>query len=246
MKGPLPEMSEHTLNALADRQFAPEEQGELLRALDADPQAAARLFELRNLKESVQMAYSEVPPLPIRGRRGLFRHHPLAMAAGLLLAVLIGAAVGTREFVTQTPGERFAILDPRGTAQGPATPENQEMRVVFHVQSVERLSAAEVLDEVEGLLQDFRLNHHQVRVEVVAHGRGLDLLRTDLTNQGQRIARMARDYPQLAFVACLNTIERLKNEQGIEVELLPQARTTLSGVAHVVRLQKEGWYYIQV
>jgi intracellular sulfur oxidation DsrE/DsrF family protein len=246
MNGTQQEISEHTLNALADRQFSPAEQGELLRNLGTDSEAAARLCELRTLKESVQIAYSEPPPPAALHKNRSSRGHGLAMAAGLLLAVLLSAVIGIGDFSGNSTGERFAVLDPRGTAAAPATAQQQEMRVVFHVQSMEKLSASELLDEVEGLLRDFRLNHQPVRVEVVAHGKGLSLLRTDLSGQGERIARMADDYPQLAFVACQNTIERLKNEQGIDVELLPQARTTLSGVAHVVRLQKEGWYYIQV
>jgi RNA polymerase sigma-70 factor (ECF subfamily) len=68
----------------------------------------------------------------------------------------------------------------------------------------------------------------------------------DLMESAQRISQMVTAYPTLTFVACRNTIQRLKVEKGIEVLLLPEATTTESGVAHVVRRQNEGWIYIQV
>ncbi len=236
--------SEETLNALVDRQFSPDEQAQTLQALD--PDAAQRLCELRSLKEKVQLAYDEIPQPAKHIRKPPSRTALLAMAASVLLAVLLAAGIGLQDSPLPGNTERITLLDPRGTGRAPATADNGEMRVVFHVQDVVETTAAELLNEVEGLLRDFRLRGEAVRVEVVAHGEGLALLRSDLSGQGERIASMAEEWPQLAFVACLNTIDRLKNEQGIDVVLLPQAQTTLSGVAHVVRLQKLGWFYIQV
>lgn len=238
-------LTDQTLNALLDREYSAREQARLMRTVNSDPEAARRLCELRALKETVQIAYAELPVTDLKIRKPAGRMRWLAAAASLLLALLLVAGLAVGPDPTGM-AERFAMLDPSGAGQAPASAQSEEMRVVFHVQDMRQVSAAEVLDEVESLLLDFQLRHQPVRVEVVAHGEGLGLLRADMSVESGRIARMARDYPRLTFVACLNTIDRLKNEQGINVVLLPEAQTTVSGVAHLVRLQREGWFYIQV
>jgi intracellular sulfur oxidation DsrE/DsrF family protein len=48
------------------------------------------------------------------------------------------------------------------------------------------------------------------------------------------------------FVACQNTIDRLKREQGVIAQLLPEAVVIDSAVAQIMRRQQQGWAYIQV
>jgi hypothetical protein len=48
------------------------------------------------------------------------------------------------------------------------------------------------------------------------------------------------------FVACQNTIDRLKSERGISAKLLPEAVVIDSAVAQIMRRQQQGWAYIQV
>jgi intracellular sulfur oxidation DsrE/DsrF family protein len=81
---------------------------------------------------------------------------------------------------------------------------------------------------------------------VVGHSEGLGLLRERLSQHKDRIRQLAGQYANLTFVACQNTINRLKVERGIEVKLVPDAEVIDSGVSHVVKRQKEGWSYIRV
>jgi len=53
-------------------------------------------------------------------------------------------------------------------------------------------------------------------------------------------------YERLTFAACQNTIDRLRQDQGISVQLLPEAVIIDSGVAEVIKRQQQGWAYIQV
>jgi intracellular sulfur oxidation DsrE/DsrF family protein len=83
-------------------------------------------------------------------------------------------------------------------------------------------------------------------VEVVINGEGLNLVRTDVTAFADRIARMQKQYGNLVFAACQNTMERLKREQGIDARLLPGVTVIDSGVAQLMRRQQQGWAYIRV
>lgn len=237
--------SDDRLNALLDRQFDPAEQVEQMRRVRADSDAVAELCKLRDLKESMRAAYAD-PPVPVVRTSGAVpvgKRWYAAVAAGLFVAVL---SVFLWPHAPIADADRFTLLDPSGVGDRSAQTQDEQTRVVFHVQGIEKVSPAELLDEVEDLLRDYRRRDQPVRVEVVAHGGGLDLVRAGLSGEKARIARMAKAYPSLTFVACRNTIRRLKVEKGVEVVLLPEARTTESGVAHVVRRQSEGWIYIQV
>jgi intracellular sulfur oxidation DsrE/DsrF family protein len=74
----------------------------------------------------------------------------------------------------------------------------------------------------------------------VAHGKGVGLLLKTNTALAPRIAGLSS--PRVRFVACENTMRRLKI---VKDDLLPGTGTVDSGVAEVVRLQEAGWSYIK-
>ena len=57
---------------------------------------------------------------------------------------------------------------------------------------------------------------------------------------------MQQKYPNLVFVACQNTIDRLNKEHGIRAQLIEGVMVIDSGVAQIMRRQQQGWAYIQV
>ena len=239
-------LSDEGLQALVDNEFSPEEGAELLARVRADGDLRQRACELRMLKDTVRLAYREVPPPP-RSWGGAVRGHrwwPSIAAAVLML--IVGLAVGWELHWASAPADRFAVLDPQGHGAAPARAENKELRIVFHLTNPDMTVAGELLDEVEAMLEQHEESRQPLRVEIVAHGEGLDLLRAKLSAHQEKIRALAEKYHNLTFVACKNTIERLRVEQGVEVVLLPQAHLATSGVDHVARRQQEGWVYIRV
>lgn len=231
-------ISTELLNALADGELTGAEREGLLARLGGDPEARARLCAIREAKARVAEAY---PPLPEAAPRPRRRPAwPLA-AAAVLLAAALAAVLGPG-----APDRRMVLLDPLGVGERPAAVSDATLRIVFHVVDPSHTKAGELLEEVEGLLARHRDAGLPLRVEVVAHGEGLALLRAGLSRHRERIAALAGAYPNLTFVACHNTVTRLQVEEGIAVTLIPEAEVTRSGVAHVVRRQQEGWAYIQV
>ena len=81
------------------------------------------------------------------------------------------------------------------------------------------------------------------RVEIVANEGGLDLLRSDVTPFAEQIRTLAEQ--DVLFFACTKAIERLE-EQGIQVNLLPEANTDYSALDRVVLRMQEGWQYIKI
>jgi hypothetical protein len=138
------------------------------------------------------------------------------------------------------------MLDAGGRGQAPATAESPETRIVFHLTSPDQTEAGELLADVEQMLQTYERDGRPLRVEIVSHGEGLDLLRTRLSQHQEKIHRLSSVFENLTFVACQNTIDRVEISEGIEINILPDAEIIDSGVNHVVKRQKEGWAYIRV
>ncbi len=238
-------LSDETLNSLVDNEFPTAERAELLAYLQIDEASKQRVCEIRNLKDRVKTAYNDIPQPFKNPDKKLSKSGSYSIAASFLAGLVV---IGLAFFGYQSnlTAQRLVMLDPDGRGQQLSQNNIEEMRVVFHVSNSTRLNADELLDDIESLLQQSIQENQRVRVEVVAHAAGLDLLRERLSTQKPRIAEMSKQYPELTFVACMNTVARIKREQGIEVKLISDAVATLSGVAHVVMRQQQGWLYIQV
>lgn len=236
------------LNAYVDGELDAEQQAEFLEAMRNDPELARRVCELGQLKAQLRLAYAEPPP---PRRRALTRvEHPWsAIAAGIaMLAVGLISGWLLHSGTVQSPADsnRFAVLDPQGRGQAPAVAADEDTRIVFHLTNSDQTLAGELLDEIERMLVAYRDDQRPLRVEVVSHSEGLDLLRESLSQHKGRIHELAGRFENLTFVACKNTIDRLRVEHGIEVKLIPDAEVIDSGVTHVVKRQKQGWSYIRV
>jgi uncharacterized protein len=125
-------------------------------------------------------------------------------------------------------------------------PDNAQTKVLIHLARDDAEQLRQALDEIEGLLKHYRETRQNARLEVVVNGKGLELVRTDTSAFAGRIQRLQREYDNLTFAACQNTIDRLAREQGIIVRLLPGVITIDSGMAEIMRRQNQGWTYLQV
>jgi intracellular sulfur oxidation DsrE/DsrF family protein len=235
------DLTPQELHALVDGELPADQQAAALEALRQDPQLAREVCELRQLKAQVQAAY----PLPESTREERRSHASRwAVAASLVLAMLVSGISGW-QLNEAAVSERLVLLDSDGRGQAPAAVQDEETRIVIHVSNEDMAAAKDILDEVEALLVAYEQDGRPLRVEVVSNGKGLALLRESLSAHKARIRSLSHRYDNLTFVACLNTIERLRVEKGIEVRLVPEAEVTRSGVARVVKRRREGWTYIK-
>lgn len=239
------DLTENDLHALVDGELPAERQAELMEAIAADAALARRVCELRHLKAQVRLAYelpandnNESAPAGKRSAWG-------AIAAGLMIALLSGLS-GWLLHPGHSDAQRLVLLDQSGHGQAPAAAENGETRIVVHLTNPSMTVADDLLNEVDSLLVAYEEQGQPLRLEVISNGPGLALLREGLSTHQDKIRDLAQRFPNLTFVACLNTINRLRVDKGIEVRLVPDAEVTRSGVSRVVKRQKEGWTYIKV
>lgn len=237
-------ISDEFLNAFVDDQLDAAEKSRVFELLEQDEALKARVCELRGLKARVQHAYLNPPPPPRASSRAWWSGAPLrqALAAGLLLA--IGSVSGWFAHSWSGHGsdrETMRLLQ--------AVQRNDiwtdPRKLMIHVGNANPVRLNTALDEAENLLASSRRTNREMRVEIIANGGGLDLLRADGSPYAQRIVSMREKYPLLELTACGQTLRNLR-AKGMEVRLLPNTGVAPSALDEITLRLKQGWGYIKV
>jgi len=231
-------VSEEQLNAFLDGELESEERSCLFNEAERSAELNQRLCQQRKLKELVQHAYRDVPEPKRRlaGRRSRTGMVGLATAASLLLVLGITAGLFMRGYLNP-------VLNPGGSAVATTAQAVTEIEnYILHVISGEPEQMRRALQKAEQLLASAEPNKPR-QVEVVANERGLDLLRSDVTQFSSEISSLASE--DVIFYACSKAIQRLE-EKGIEVQLVPEAIPGYTALDRVVIRMKDGWQYIKI
>ncbi|WP_182358631.1 DsrE family protein [Tomitella gaofuii] len=108
--------------------------------------------------------------------------------------------------------------------------------VVVHLPEADPQRQAAVLRNTANLI---RALGPDTEVEVVTHGPGVELC-TGETGLAETVARLRGQGATVC--ACANTLTARKLSED---DLLPGVAVVDSGVAHLVRRQREGWSYLR-
>lgn len=229
-----PEISDEILNAYIDNELDPTEHAALLDRAVLDGGLRSRTCELWQLKQMVRGAYPLPPQKAPASRRGsVSLRWPHALAASLLLA--LGTISGwfahghidtNRQLVTQIDAIR---------AEGG--------RVVLHLFSDEPARMEAALRTAEQLAAARDNTGQPFRVEFIANGPGLHLLRTGGSPYAARVAAL-RNHANLRLIACHEAMERMRG-LGINVTLLPGVEEAPSAESELAARLTQGWRYIQ-
>ena len=79
-----------------------------------------------------------------------------------------------------------------------------------------------------------------MKLEVVCHGPGMDLLMSDRSTVADKVKRFSER--GIVFLACENTIKEKKLDRS---KVLPEAGYVQAGIIHIVERQEDGWSYIK-
>ena len=236
------EYSDEQLQAFVDDEINIADRAEIMEAVRHDDELACRVCELLQIKDTVRLAYRE-PELPATGHRTHSAPWRIQMPAKAAAALLIFAMGTTTGVLVQS---NIGINSVNGSALATVADVDHEMkRVIIHVSSAEPQKLDEALTDTEELLVSYKDRPELVQLEVVANAAGLSLLRADTSPYPERIRRMAQQFNNISFLACSRTIEKLKL-RGIDVHLLPEAKTIPGALEEIVDRMQEGWVYIRV
>lgn len=101
------------------------------------------------------------------------------------------------------------------------------------------------LNNATNVVQYYGELSEKVKVEVVAFGPGLHMLREDTSPVKARIETMVLSAPEVSFKACGNTRDNMHKAESKDIPLIPQAQLVKSGVVHIMEREERGWTYVK-
>jgi hypothetical protein len=103
------------------------------------------------------------------------------------------------------------------------------------------------LNNATNLIDYYRAQHVDIKIDLVTYGPGLHMLRDDTSPVKDRIKQL-KDYAfpsTVQFSACNNTKENMEKKEGKPITIVSEAVIVPAGVVHLTELQEKGWTYIK-
>ena len=232
--------SDEALNALLDNELDQADQRTLCKLIEGDADLRRRVEQLRSIKSLLQSAYPQGPTIDAPASTVIWSLPRYAVAAIILimLGVLLGANLD-------------GLIAPERVSNGglPASANAQQVgqfNVLFHASRNDAAGFRQLLNQAEALLNDPRIDSGNLRIEIVANGDGLNLLRQDNVAFAGEIRRLLSSHGNINFLGCSNSLQRLSEKHNLVFVLMPEIGMVNLGVMHVLQRQRSGWTYIQV
>ena len=226
------ELDNLTLNAYVDGQLDPEMERLVLTAMQNDRDIREQVCQLRRARDWMRTGFADARPgdRPLPKRSAGFGRFSTGIAASLL-AIVIGTGGGMLGYAC---AQRDGVM-----VAGQPDP----MRVVLHIDDSDPAHFQTVLDYAENFLEENR--DRGTQVEVVANSGGVNLLRTGASPFEARVMELSKQYSNLHFVACMNSLRNLRRE-GIEPVMFDGVHSGETAVDHIVQRLHDGWTYQKV
>ena len=114
---------------------------------------------------------------------------------------------------------------------------NNQHKVVIQLNTADTASWSSTIGNIKNLQKVWPNN---ISIEVVVHGKGLDLLVANKTHLANDVNGLTKE--GVVFSACENS---MRKHNITKADLLPVAMTVPSGVAELVLKQEQGWSYLK-
>jgi len=127
----------------------------------------------------------------------------------------------------------------------PATAKGKQHRLILQVNTNDPTAMNLALNNAMNVTQYYKDLGEKVKIEVIAFGPGLHMLREDTSPVKARIETMALSAPEVSFKACGNTQDNMRKAENKDIPIIPQAQVVKSGVVRVMELEEQGWDYVK-
>ncbi|MEO8847340.1 MAG: DsrE family protein [Casimicrobiaceae bacterium] len=121
-------------------------------------------------------------------------------------------------------------------------------RVVIQVDANDPAIMNLALNNAQNIVNYFNDKQQDIKVEIVADGPGLNMLRADTSpvHVQERIRQLSENsLPAVRFSACGHTRAVMEKAEGKPIPIVKDATVVPSGVVRVMELQEQGWNYLK-
>jgi len=242
-------LSDEILNAYIDQELDDLEMMRIQLLLIRNPGLRRRLNVLQQLKIMVHAAKPDgsMAPLPLTTAENKSCCSQVAFGA---VALMLAGWVMWALF----PVNEYAPVDV-ATAQGleqittkklfDSVLSHAAVKIVLHIKRSDAQAGETLFEQIDMLLSAAERRQIAVRIEVLANGDGLNLLRQDMSPYAQKIHAIQNQYDNVVFIACGDTIQRRKLSPT-ELKLFPEVMVVTSVNQQIDLRQTQGWNVIRV
>jgi intracellular sulfur oxidation DsrE/DsrF family protein len=85
----------------------------------------------------------------------------------------------------------------------------------------------------------------EIEIQIVAFNAGLHMLRDDTSPVKPRLKSFKQGMPNVAFLACENTLDAMTRSEGKEPPLVDNAKRVPAGVVTLIELGEKGWTIVR-
>ncbi len=171
----------------------------------------------------------------------------VSMAAAGAAALLMTTCLATAAGVGQPLAKKTVAAGKPAKSAAAAQPAavQKEHRLVMQVNANDAALMNLTLNNATNVAEYYEKAGEPVKIEVVALGPGLNMLREDTSPVKARIETMALSTPEVSFKACGITRENMRKAEDKDIPIIPQAEVVQSGVVRVMQREEEGWSYVK-
>ncbi|ANJ67259.1 hypothetical protein A9404_07560 [Halothiobacillus diazotrophicus] len=243
-------ISDEEIHAFVDDELTIEDRQRVRSAVKHNPKLTQMICDIDQVQDWVREAYQSVPQPPKRlARVRALALFPTAVAAVALLSVgaLAGWFAGS---MAQTDGGGHpGIVSMQQQAASAVTASSlmataQHRNVLLRLGSDSPEKFRETLKVAEQVLKN-SAHDPGFQLEVLTNSDGLNFLRSGTTPYAQQIEALMTKYPNVHFMVCGTSLEKLR-ESGKKPNLLPRVTVTDSAVEQVAHRIRQGWTYLSI
>jgi uncharacterized protein len=235
-------VSDEMINAYIDNELDPKDTQFIDVQMKNDAVLQHRIEQLQELKVKIRNSYASVHPPVQEQSKVNCKNYLIPAGIAASIALVIGLTTGwyTHGSININTADSSYLLGVKLEDLKP-----QDNKIIIHLAQNDISLFDRALTKAETLLAHFDTLHQQGKVHILANAYGIDLLRSGKTPYQERIIKMMKKYDNVEFVACENTIKRLKSS-GKNIDLLPGVKVNGPVINEIISGLQNGWTYISI
>ncbi len=120
-----------------------------------------------------------------------------------------------------------------------------EHKLALQISDSEPAKMNAVLNVAANVSKYYSEKGDEVEIQIVAFNAGLNMLRADKSPVLDRLKSFKQGMPNVAFIACENTLDTMTRTEGKEPPLVENAKRVTAGVVTLIELNEKGWTIVR-